>query len=167
MDSGMKAIKSAAATHAADILKGDHDKVRALLRRQESTENGREKRSLAQDIYLQIEVHAKLEEEVFYPALRRRSDSEELTQLLHESIEEHHVASVVVNELKAMSTTDERYDAKFKVLREAVKHHSEEQEKETFPKVRRLLAEDGLELGKKMMKRKMELLPPEHRDKAA
>ena len=160
----MKASKSAAAAHhAADILKQDHDTVLALLKRLKETDNGREKRTLAQEIYVQIEVHAKLEEELFYPSLRRRSESEQLTQLLHESIEEHHVASVLVQELKAMSTTDERYDAKFKVLKEAVRHHAEEQVKETFPRVKRLLDEAGTELGAKMMTRKQELLPPEHR----
>src|SRR5688500_6488783 len=130
----MKPMKSAAATvHAVDILKQDHDKVKALLERFESTDDGREKRSLAQDVFLEVEVHEKLEEEVFYPALKRRADTEEFKQLLHESIEEHHVAGMLVRELKPMSTTDERYDAKFKVLREAVEHHAEEQEEKTFP----------------------------------
>src|SRR5687767_11005929 len=119
----MKPMKSAAATvHAVDILKQDHDKVKALLERFESTDDVRE----------------KLEEEVFYPALKRRADTEEFKQLLHESIEEHHVAGMLVRELKPMSTTDERYDAKFKVLREAVEHHAEEQEEKTFPTARQV-----------------------------
>ena len=164
----MKQTKSAAAAeHAVDILKKDHDKVKALLKRFEGTDDGHKKRALAQEIFTEVEVHAKLEEELFYPALRRRSDTEEFTQLLHESIEEHHVASVLVHELKAMATTDERYDAKFKVLREAVEHHADEQEEQTFPTGRRVLGEEGMELGAKMMERKQELMPPEHRTKAA
>ena len=163
----MKDMKAAEPVHPVDMLMEDHDKVQKLLKQQESTEDGREKRRLAQIIVREIEVHAKLEEELFYPALRRRSDTEEFTQLLHESIEEHHVATLLVEELKAMSTTDERYDAKFKVLGEAVEHHREEQIEKTFPHARRLLKPDAEELGKKMMKRKMELMPPEHREKAA
>ena len=160
-------MKSAATEeHAVDILKKDHDKVKALLKRFESTDDGHEKRSLAGDVFREIEVHDKLEEEIFYPALRRRADTEELKQLLHESIEEHHVATVLVQELKPMSTTDERYDAKFKVLREAVEHHAEEQEEKTFPAARRVLGEDGTKLGAKMMERKQELLPAAHRKAA-
>ena len=158
---------AAAAQHPADILDTEHTTVMALFKRLEGTDNGREKRALAQEIFVLMEVHTKLEEEVFYPSMKRRSDGEELTQLLHEGVEEHHMANGLVQELKAMSTTDERYEAKFKVLREAVKHHMEEQRKKTFPRAKRALGEAGTELGAKMMKRREELLPPEHRTKKA
>src|SRR5688500_12778101 len=157
---------AAAQAHAVDILIADHNKVLDLLKRFEATDDGREKRSLAKEIFTEIEVHAKLEEELFYPSLRRRSDDKEFEKMLAESIEEHHVASVLVEELKPMSTTDARYEAKFKVLREAVEHHAEEQERDTFPDARKTLGEDGMTLGKKMMARKMELTPPEHRKAA-
>ena len=158
---------AAAAVHAVDLLKEQHDKAMALLKKMEATEDGREKRRLAEEAFAAIEVHAKMEEEVFYPAMRRRTDSKELEKLLAESLEEHHVASVLVAELKPMSTTNSRYEAKLKVLREAVKHHAEEQVEETFPEIRRELGEDGMTLGAKMMERSMELTPPEYRAKAA
>ena len=158
--------QNAAAKHAVDILNEDHQKVLRLLEQVEATEDGREKRRLAQDIFVEIEVHAKLEEEIFYPALLRRTEDKELEKLLHESTEEHHVASLLVNELKPMSTTDPRYDAKFKVLMEAVEHHTKEQIEDTFPDVRKTLGEDGMDLGAKMMARKEELLPPSHRKAA-
>jgi uncharacterized protein (DUF305 family) len=158
---------AAAQAHAVDILIEQHNKALDLLKQLEATDDGREKRRLAQETFVAIEVHAKLEEELFYPSLRRRSDDKEFEKMLAESLEEHHVAFLLVEELKAMSTTDTRYDAKFKVLREAVEHHAKEQEEDTFPDAREQLGGDGMKLGAKMMARVMELTPPEHRSEAA
>ena len=75
--------------------------------------------------------------------------------IIDEAWEEHHVVKLLAAELKKMRASDERYDAKFTVLAESVKHHIEEEEGELFPKLEGHL--DQEELGEKMMARKEQL----------
>jgi hemerythrin-like domain-containing protein len=100
----------------------------------------------------ELEVHAALEEEIFYPAADEQIDQKET---IDEAREEHHVVKLLIGELKKMSAADERYDAKYKVLSESVKHHIEEEESELFPKLEGELDAEGL--GAQMETRKQEL----------
>jgi hypothetical protein len=149
--------------NAIDLLIADHDRVRALFRRYEGAKHGRERRAIAEEVFLELELHTKVEEELFYPALRRKAKDEETRKLLDESLEEHHVADTLIAEMKAMSTSDDRYDAKFTVLTENVEHHAEEEEQEMLPDARKTLGAEADELGQKMEARKAELLPPNKR----
>jgi hemerythrin-like domain-containing protein len=99
-----------------------------------------------------LKVHTALEEEVFYPAAREEIDEEEK---IDEALEEHHVAKLLIAELSKMKPSDERFDAKFKVLAESVKHHIEEEESEMLPEVEGELDTDRL--GEKMAQRKQAL----------
>lgn len=146
--------------NAVDQLILDHEKVRKLFKEYERAGDGHEKRRIAQDVFVELELHTKVEEEFFYPALRRRVETEEMRKLLDESLEEHHVADTLIEELKAMSTTDHRYDAKFKVLQENVEHHADEEEEEMLPDARKKLGAEADEMGPKMLARKKELMPP-------
>ncbi|MGH7231893.1 MAG: hemerythrin domain-containing protein, partial [Nitrospiraceae bacterium] len=99
-------------------------------------------------------VHAKLEEDLIYPAIRSKIDEEDL---MDEALEEHHVVHVLLAELKKLKPNSERYDAKFTVLGESVKHHIKEEEGEILPKAEEADI-DWEELATRVMKRKEQLL---------
>lgn len=94
-------------------------------------------------------MHTQLEEEVFYPAVRAVADQEG-EELVEESLEEHHVVDVLIEELKRMSPEDERYDAKMTVLCENVEHHIQEEEEEMLPDALRKLRGQVEALGQEM-----------------
>jgi hypothetical protein len=91
----------------------------------------------------ELSVHAVIEEQAFYPAIRAQAKNIESDVL--EALEEHHVVKWTLSELEKMNPTDERYEAKFTVLMEAVRHHVEEEEGDMFPKVRKALGRDQLQ----------------------
>src|SRR5688572_6880233 len=105
------------------MLKDDHKKVKGLFREFESAGERahKKKQGIAEQVFTELEIHSKLEEELFYPAAR--AQSKDLAEVVDEGIEEHHVVDVLIAELKAMEPEDERYDAKFTVLIENVEHH--------------------------------------------
>src|SRR4051794_36852363 len=115
--------------NAVAMLKADHKKVKGIFREFESAGERayRKKQQLAEQAFLELEVHSKLEEEIFYPAAR--SSDKDLVDVVDEGLEEHHVVDVLIGELRQMQPEDERYDPKFKVLTENVEHHIEEEEK--------------------------------------
>jgi len=117
----MKADK----TDAIALLKADHRKVEGLFEKFEKAKNGATKQSLANQICLELTVHTKIEEDVFYPACKGEIDDD----LWHEAYVEHDGAKVMIAELEAGKPGDEFYDAKMKVLSEEIKHHVKEEEK--------------------------------------
>ena len=140
------------------MLKEDHKRIKALFRKYESAGERayKEKQRTAEKAFHELEVHSKLEEEIFYPAVQARAD-EEGKDLVLEGIEEHHVVDVLINELKGLDPEDEQYDAKFKVLTENVEHHIEEEEGELLPDAQRLLEPHLDRLGADMEQRKEQL----------
>lgn len=146
---------------AIALLKQDHEKVKGLLTELESTtERATKKREqLVADIEMEIKVHSKIEEEIFYPAYKNAAKKKNDRELYYEATEEHHVVDMVLPELKATSPKSEQFGAKAKVLKELIEHHIEEEETEMFKKARRLMKSDQLqELGKVMEARKTSLL---------
>jgi hemerythrin superfamily protein len=137
--------------NAIEMLREDHRKVKDLFENFEQSE-GSSKEQICQQAIVELETHAALEEEIFYPAAEELIDEKEL---IDEAMEEHHVVKLVMAELKKMSADDERFDAKFKVMAESVKHHIEEEESELFPQLKGKLDEQGL--GEEMQTRKEEL----------
>ena len=134
-------------TNIVELLRKDHEKVKMLFREFESAEEAEEKQHIVRQAITELEIHASAEEQIFYPAVRE--DSPDAAPNLDESFEEHHVMKFLIGELKDMSPTDERFDAKFTVLAENVKHHIKEEEAELFARARtgRLdLAELGTQL---------------------
>jgi hemerythrin-like domain-containing protein len=134
------------------MLKQDHRKVEELFEQFEKAEDSGTKRQIVETTIGELQVHAAVEEEIFYPALREAIAEEEKVD---EAEEEHHVMKMLLAELEEMAPGDARYDAKYKVLAESVKHHVEEEESEIFPEVESKL--DNVELGLKMAERKEEL----------
>lgn len=137
--------------NAIQMLRQDHKKVQELIERFEQGSDA-EKEQICEQTLHELEVHAALEEELFYPAAKEHVDEEEQ---IDQALEEHHVAKLLLSELKKMGLKDERFEAKYKVLAESVKHHIEEEESEIFPMIESSL--DGEELGQEMQARKEKL----------
>ena len=110
---------------AIALLKADHRAVEELFEKFEKTNGYERRRKLAEEICLELSVHAQIEEEIFYPACEGKVDED----LLKESYVEHDGAKVLIAEISSGSPDDEFYDAKVKVLQEEIKHHVEEEER--------------------------------------
>lgn len=137
---------------AIAMLKHDHDTVKDLFERFEKAEHKADKHKIVKQALEELRIHATIEEEIFYPAVREQLKN----GVMNEADEEHHVAKVLVAELDAASPDNDHYDAKFIVLAEAVRHHIKEEESEMLPKARDLEI-DFKALGEKMAHRKQEL----------
>jgi hemerythrin superfamily protein len=144
---------------ATDLLEKDHRAVEALFEDfEEAGERAfQRKRVLVEQIVQELDVHARIEEEIFYPAVKG-ARSEDARDIVREALEEHHAIKTLVEELAEMEPSDEQFDSKVKVLRENVEHHVEEEEGEMFPEAKRLLGGDRLdEIGRQLELRKEEL----------
>jgi hypothetical protein len=140
---------------AIQLLKDDHKKVQDLFKRFEKSEDTKAKHQIATEAILELEVHAKIEEEIFYPMVREEVGLEEV---MDEADEEHHVAKVLMDELMEMVPDDQHFDAKFTVLAENVVHHIKEEETEMLPKAQKIGKERLEEIGERMFERKETLL---------
>lgn len=110
---------------AIALLKADHRKVEDLFAKFESARGDGAKRKLAEQICMELTVHAKIEEDVFYPACEGAVEQD----LIDEAYVEHDGAKVLIAEIEAGGPDDKFYDAKVKVLSEMIEHHVEEEEK--------------------------------------
>ena len=140
---------------AIALLKEDHRTVEVLFAKFEKATGDGRKQALAEEICLDLSVHAQIEEEIFYPACEGKVDED----LLKESYVEHDGAKLLIAEILAGGPDDEFYDAKVKVLSEEIEHHVEEEEKRLeglFAQARKA----GLDmdaLGQQLAARKQEL----------
>lgn len=139
-------------THAISILLKDHDKVKDLFDRFEKAHSAAEREKLIAEAITELKIHAVIEEEIFYPAVRAHVGK----NLMNEADEEHHVARVLIAELDASGRENDHRDAKFKVLAENVRHHIKEEENEVLPKAREVQI-DFEDLGQQLLDRKEEL----------
>jgi len=134
---------------AITLIKHDHKTVEALFKRAEKLGDGalKEKKQIVQQIIRELAIHAAIEEQVFYPAVRKAIKAAEDDVL--EALEEHHIVKWTLSELDGMNPKDERFDAKLTVLIELVRHHVKEEEHDMLPQVAKKLGRDALEtLGK-------------------
>ena len=145
-------------THALELLKRDHDEVDTMFKQYEDAVdagNNDRKAAIAESICLALTVHARVEEEIFYPAVRQGTD--ETQDLVDEAAVEHQSLKDIIGRLQSTTLADPLYDAGVKVLGEYVKHHVKEEENELFPMVSKM--EIDLEaLGTRMAARKSELM---------
>ena len=140
---------------ATQLLTADHRKVEGLFADFEQASGASAKRKLVEQICNELKVHATIEEEIFYPALRGKIDD----ALLDEAYVEHDGAKVLINDLEEAETNEDFYDAKVKVLSEEIEHHVTEEEKERDNMFQQARASDvDLDaLGRQMEARKEEL----------
>ena len=143
-------------TDAITLLKQDHEKVRGLLDQLESA-SGTRRAKLLTKVEQELKIHTQVEEEIFYPAYRDAARKKEDKKLYFEAMQEHHVVDLVIPEMNDGEAPEE-LKAKAKVLKELVEHHADEEEKEMFPRARKVLDREELrELGDRIELRKEEL----------
>ena len=147
------------AQDAVALIKADHREVEKLFHEFEDAGDRayKTKQQLVTQIIKELEVHATIEEEIYYPAVdaKAKKDGKELVA---EAVEEHHVVKVLLGELATMSAEDDAFDAKVTVLIENVRHHVEEEEEELLPQSEEILGDEELaSLGEAMAARKQQL----------
>lgn len=137
---------------AIELLKKDHDEVRGLFaqfRQAHEAEDVDRMRELQRQIFSELETHTRIEEDIFYPAVRDLDD-EDLTETVAEGVQEHHVVKILMREIEDVSG-EETFTAKMQVLIENVEHHADEEEEEMFPEVREKVDQARLEeLGREL-----------------
>lgn len=139
--------------NAIELLKADHDVVDALFQKVKATEED-EHPALFEQIKAELDVHAHIEETVFYPRLIAEGDTE-LADLVKEGIEEHHQVKIFLREISALAEESEKFEPKLTVLIENVEHHVMEEEGEMFQMVEAQFDPEVLEeLGKEMEEEK-------------
>ena len=138
------------------LLAADHRKVEDLFARFEKASGASAKEKLVKQICTELKVHAQIEEEVYYPAIRGKVEED----ALDEAYVEHDSAKLLINELEAAEPDEAFYDAKVKVLQELIEHHVKEEEKERDNLFQQTRAADiDLEaLGAQLAARKAELM---------
>ena len=139
---------------AIALLKADHVKVKKLLADgEETTERAEKTRTeLFNTLKSEMIIHERIEEEIFYPALKSHPKARDIVL---EGYEEHHVVDEIMGELEATDVTDETWGAKFKVMKENIEHHIEEEEGDMFKQARQVFDTAELEeLGARMMELK-------------
>ena len=141
---------------AISLLTEDHKKVKKLFndfKKSKEHASDEEKAELVNEICTELTIHAQLEEEIFYPAVRDAIDEEEL---MDEAEEEHDSAKSLIAQLESMEPEDDHYDAKVTVLGEYIDHHVKEEQEKMFPKAKKAKL-DMVELGAQILQRKQEL----------
>jgi len=147
---------------AIDVLIKDHDVIKGLFEQFEKATSAAARKKIAARALTELKLHAAIEEEIFYPAVRKAVGSD----IMNEADEEHHVAHLLIAELEAMHGRGDHYDAKFTVLAESVRHHIKEEENEMLPKARALDL-DFAHLGEQMLRRKQQAAPVKPRKHTA
>lgn len=141
---------------AIQLLKEDHEKVKKLFKEYESLGEKAlsKKKDVADKILMELEIHAEIEEQIFYPRVKEATEDEDIKKLIYESFEEHKIVKTLVAELKESEEIDEVFEAKMKVLRESVEHHIKEEQTELFPGAKKAMKEELKELGNEMQAQK-------------
>lgn len=138
---------------AVALLKEDHVRVNELFEQFEKAKSKSTRKKIVREALTELQVHAAVEEELFYPAVRKAIGKE----IMNEADEEHHVARVLIAELDSMDGSESHFDAKFLVLAENVRHHIKEEENEMLPKAKGVKL-DFDALAARMQQRKERLL---------
>jgi iron-sulfur cluster repair protein YtfE (RIC family) len=136
-----------------ELLKEDHNRVDLLFQKVKATDES-EHQELFEQIKEELEIHAHIEEVIFYPKLKEEGDKE-LQDITLEGIEEHHQAKIFLRELSNLADESEKFEPKLKVLMEDIEHHVQEEEGQMFPMVEEQFDEATLEdLGKQIEEEK-------------
>jgi hemerythrin-like domain-containing protein len=142
---------------AMAMLQEDHQRVRDLFQEYDAARDPRAQRVIAEEACMEIELHAQMEEEIFYPAVE---DAVEVDQqeLVEDSLREHQAIQDVMRELRDMGPDDTQFDARFRELQVLVEYHVAKEEAEMFPLAKEALAEDLAEISAEMQELKQELM---------
>jgi len=147
-----RGVLTAAATKqhdAVSVLKAQHRQVESLFARVQSSKASQSRKELLREIARLLAAHTRIEEEIFYPAVRSLG-TDELETLVDEALEEHHVVDLVLAELPRVHPGDDRFAAKMTVLSELVEHHVKEEERDMFRRAQALGTDRLKELGARL-----------------
>jgi hemerythrin-like domain-containing protein len=142
---------------AIALLRADHHKVRQLFRAYRAARDPATQWEIALHIFDELEVHAQLEEVVFYQAVEEETTSLG-KRLVHASLEEHEEALVLIQDLRSLAPGCPEFDTKFQALVLTVEHHMTEEETEMFPLAEAEVGEDLRDLRDEMLHIKAHLL---------
>lgn len=145
--------RSVARTNAIAILRADHKRVSALFGQFEGTRSDAKKAKLVAQICSELTIHAQVEEEIFYPAVKAALKDKELVP---EATVEHACVKDLIAQVQGVPPGGEMYDARVRVMGEFVKHHVKEEQNEMFAKAKGTKL-DMVQLGEQIMARKEEL----------
>lgn len=144
--------------NAIELLKEDHNRVKALFEEVKANEDG-DNTDVFKQIKAELEAHTHVEETIFYPRLLDEGD-EELQKIVKEGIEEHRQAKMFLRELENLTDDSEKFLPKITVLMEDVEHHVQEEEGEMFQMVESQFDEEKLEtMGAEMEEEKANFQP--------
>jgi len=145
---------------ATEILKEDHQKVKGLFSDYAELEEeaGAGKMHLFMELKRELTIHARVEEEIFYPSVQRHEEVDVETQeRVADALEAHEVVRMLLHDLSSLTPEDGEFDAKIHALREHVLDHAEEEERKLFPCFDHLDSEEQDDLSERLRQRKLDL----------
>jgi hemerythrin superfamily protein len=145
--------RSTTATH---MIRTDHANVMGTFHQYEVDASPRVKKALADSVCIALEIHAQLEEEIFYPAMRAIAD----TEFVNKSVPEHQQMRELITQLRNLEPTDSTFDTTFFRLMNTVMHHVADEETLLLPTAERVLADRLADLGAQMTRRRLQLSVP-------
>lgn len=152
----MNTLVETLSPNATTMIRLDHTHVLATFHQYKTSTAPELKRGLVDTICLALEVHAELEEEIFYPAIRAVADNE----AIEKSKPEHDEMRRLIDRLRGMQPTDAGYDDTVMELMRDVMHHVADEETILLPEAERLLGDQLGALGARMTKRRLQLVAP-------
>lgn len=153
----MKSLTNTLSPTITNMIRMDHTHVLTTFHQYEIDTKPKTKQALVDAACLALDIHAQLEEEIFYPAMRATGAD---AAILEKSIPEHAEMRRLIRELRAMQPTDPAYDQTFMELMRDVMHHVADEETTLLPDAERLLGDRLGELGAQMTKRRLQLSAP-------
>jgi hemerythrin superfamily protein len=157
MTMNMPSIAGKISPTITNMIRMDHTHVMATFHQYELDSSPRTRQGLANSICLSLEIHAQLEEEIFYPALRAMDTS---NPAILKSVPEHNEMKRLIAKLRGMQPTEAGYDDTLFELMRDVMHHVADEETILLPEAERLMGDRLGDLGAQMMKRRLELSAP-------
>jgi len=144
---------------ATDLLREDHRKVKQLFMAFQKLDDAdtSTRADLFESIHQELTIHARIEEEIFYPAVAEAVEDEDTADLIEDAREAHEEVKTLLEEMTELSPDAEAFQAKMNALRENVERHAEEEEKELFPCFRELDEEIQEEVAERIRDRRNEL----------
>jgi hemerythrin superfamily protein len=146
---------------AVELLSSQHREVEKLFKEIENAEDPDDKEALFEDLADKLAIHAKIEEQFFYPAVREKKTED----MILEAFVEHTSVKRLLADLLEADPADATFDAQIKVLKEQIEHHVEEEEGQLFPAAKKVLSKEELgAIAQEMMAVQTELEDAEPRN---
>ena len=145
------------------MLREDHVQVRDLFSQyqavveDESIEGREQKENIADQIFMALDMHATVEEEIFYPTVKDLAAGEDIKRKVIGAEEEHRIVRMLIEELQEVEIGHEEFDPKMKVLMETVENHIKEEESELLPSAEKIISGKSVDMVEEMLALKAQL----------